>query len=264
VDRVFRLVNAGVAATTLASALAVLTADVIDPGYRAHYRDALWFVAAYTAVQGFMLLAFVRGSRSVPWLVLAKTAAAYLFLFAFVAVWPYWRFWTPARYVYQLFAWGDGSAVGLFALVFLGRGVFNTLNAVYFGRAWLLTIRVRYPLAGRLVSIFPAGVAMLCTWAFFGLVQQEQRTFSPEALGVAREILATLDCDAVRAHDGQTTHDIRRRGERTYQVEIAQACPSTRVTVWVEDGRLGTASVDRPDCCEITPPAARRPTAPGT
>src|SRR5438874_12935453 len=40
-----RLANVAVALVTLASALAVLASDIAVPGYREHYRDALWFVA---------------------------------------------------------------------------------------------------------------------------------------------------------------------------------------------------------------------------
>ena len=262
VDRALRMLNALVALATLASALAVLASDLLVPGYRAHYRDALWFVAAYAALQAFMLVQFVRGGRLVPGLVLAKTAAAYAFLAAFLVVWPQWRYWTPGRYVYELFAWGDGSAVGLFALVFLGRGAFNTVNAVYFWRSGLLRLRARRPLLGRVVTVLPIGVTVLCVWTFLGLVQQEQRTFSADARDIAREIVAGLDCEAVRARTGQTTTDLRRRGERSYQVEIVWGCPQTRVTVHAEDGRLGTASEARAECCAVTPPAARPPTPP--
>ena len=131
-----RLVNVLVAFVTLASALAVLVSDLRVPGYREHYRDALWFVALYAAVQGVMLAAFARDGRLVPWLALSKTAAAYFFLAGFTHLWPYWRVWTPARYVYQLFEWGEDGQVGLMALVFLGRGAFNTLNAMYFTTPW--------------------------------------------------------------------------------------------------------------------------------
>src|SRR5438552_3643188 len=92
-----RIVNLLIALVTLASALAVLVSDLRVPGYREHYRDALWFVALYAAVQGVMLVGFARDGRLVPWLALSKTAAAYLFLAGFTHLWPYWRVWTPAR-----------------------------------------------------------------------------------------------------------------------------------------------------------------------
>ena len=107
--RALRLVNVLVALVTLASALAVLGSDLTVPGYRDHYRDALWLVTAYAAVQVVMLAAFARDTWLVPWLALAKAAAAWLFLANFTALWPYWTTWTPARYVYQLFDWGGGG-----------------------------------------------------------------------------------------------------------------------------------------------------------
>jgi hypothetical protein len=143
VRRALRIVNVLVAVVTLASALAVLASDLAVPGYREHYRDALWFVALYVGLQLVILVAFVRDDRSVPWVAVAKAVAAYLFLLDFVALWPYWRTWTPARYVYQLFEVEDGSRVALFALVFLGRGVFNALNALYFTAPWWQALRAR-------------------------------------------------------------------------------------------------------------------------
>jgi hypothetical protein len=253
VDRALRIVNAAVALVTLASALAVLWSDVFVPGYREHYRDALWFVVTYAAVQAFMLVEFARGSPRLMWLALAKTLAAYAFLAGFLALWPQWRFWTPARYVYQVFAWDEESAVGLFALVFLGRGAFNTVNAAYYTRDGLLALRARRPLLGRLATAIPAGMLALCVWSFLALVREEHRSFSPEARDVARQVLATLECGALQARIGQATDDLRRRGEQTYRVHIAYGCPVTRVEVLAEDGRRGAASGARPDCCG--PPA---------
>src|SRR2546428_10144323 len=125
-----RLVNLLVALATLASALAVLGWDLRVPGYREHYGDALWFVALYAAVQGVMLVGFARDERLVPWLALAKAVAAYLFLAGFTHLWPYWHVWTPARYVYQLFEWGEERQGGPMALVFLRRRALHTLEAV--------------------------------------------------------------------------------------------------------------------------------------
>src|SRR5439155_25851948 len=107
-----RLANVAVALVTLVSALAVLASDLAVPGYREHYRDALWFVALYAVVQAVVLIAFARDGRLVPWLALLKAAAAYVFLLNFFALWPYWRTWTPARYVYQLFEWTGSRNVG--------------------------------------------------------------------------------------------------------------------------------------------------------
>ena len=244
-----RLVNVGIAVVTLASALAVLAADLFDPGYRAHYRDALWFVAAYAAVQVVVLVAFARDWRLVPWLAVAKAAAAFAFLANFVALWPTWQTWTPARYVYQLFAWDEGSRTGLFALVFLGRGAFNALNAMYFTQAWWVPLRLRHPVAGRAVTAVPVAATAFSVWAFLALVHEEARTFSPEAQDVARAVLETLDCEAVRTLAGTTTTDLRQRGERHYQVQIAYGCALTRIVVHAEDGRMGTVAASRPECC---------------
>src|SRR5262249_46369085 len=154
---------------------------------------------------------------------------AYAFLAGFLALWPQWRFWTPARYVYQLFAWDDRTAVGLFALVFLGRGAFNTLNAVYFGRDGLFAIRARYPLLGRVLSALPVAVMAGSVWAFMALVREEHQSFSPDAREVAQQVLATLDCDTFRAKLGQTTEDLRKRAEGpTFQVRITYGCPVTK------------------------------------
>lgn len=247
--RAFRWLNAAVALVTLASAVAVLVSDLTDPGYRAHYRDALWFVGAYVAVQVVMLVGFLRDGPHVRWLALAKTAAAYLFLLGFTSLWPYWRFWTPARYVYLLFELPGGSEAGQMALVFLGRGAFNTLSLFVFTREWWEPLRRTKPLLGRAVTALPLAVVALCTWSFLTLVEEERRTFSPEAREIAALVFDGLACDAVRAHAGQTTTDVRERGDRTYGVTISWGCDVTRVLVHAEDGRIGTAVGARPDCC---------------
>jgi hypothetical protein len=245
-----RLVNVGIALATLASALAVLAADLFDPGYRGHYRDALWFVGAYAAGQVVVLVVFVRDGRLVPWLAVAKAAAAFLFLANFVALWPTWQTWTPARYVYQLFMWDEASPVGLFALVFLGRGAFNALNAMYFTQQWWVPLRLRHPVVGRAVTAVPVAATAFCVWAFLGLAHEEGRTFSAEAQTVARAVLDTLDCEAVRTQAGTTTTDLRQRGERHYQVRITYGCALTRVVVHAEDGRMGTVAAPRSECCD--------------
>ena len=244
-----RLVNLLVALVTLTSALAVLASDLRVPGYREYYRDALWFVALYAAVQGVMLVGFARDGRLVPWLALSKAVAAYLFLAGFTHLWPYWREWTPARYVYQLFEWGEERQVGLMALVFLGRGAFNTLNAMYFTAPWWRRLRVRRPLLGRTVTAAPMAATVFFVWTFLGLQREEARTFSPEAQEVARLVYESLDCDAVRAHAGTTTTDLRQRGERRYEVRIAYGCALTRVLVRAEDGRIGKVAGPQVQCC---------------
>jgi hypothetical protein len=244
-----RLVNVAIALVTLASALAVLAADILDPGYRAHYRDAIWFVTLYAAIQVVMLVEFARGGRLIPWLALAKAVAAYFFLGYFTSLWPYWRTWTPARYVYQLFDWGEGVKVGLFALIFLGRGAFNTLNAMYWTRDWWGALRFSRPLVGRLVTAVPIGITAFCVWAFLQLTREEARTYSPEAQEVAQNVYESIECDAVRENAGKTTSDLRQQGERKYQVRIAYGCDMTRVVVQAEDGRVGAAAGPRVECC---------------
>src|SRR5690242_19337635 len=130
--RTLRVLNVGIAVATLLSALAAGVSDAVDPAYRAHYGDALWFVVAYAAFYAAVAWAFVRRSAAAPWLAVAKTAGAYLFLVAcVVAPWAQapedgltkglgaylflalftnairaWMALTPGRYVYQLFDWG--------------------------------------------------------------------------------------------------------------------------------------------------------------
>ena len=247
--RAFRIANVLIAVATLVSALAVLASDLAVPGYREHYRDALWFVALYVALQLVILVAFVRDDRAVPWLAIAKALAAYVFLLDFVALWPYWRTWTPARYVYQLFEVEDGRRIGLFALVFLGRGVFNTLNALYFTAPWWRPLRARHPLLGRALTALPVGLGAFFVWAFIQLTAEEAKTFSPEAAGIARLVLDGVDCEAVRANAGRTTTDVRQRGERRYEVAIRYDCALTRVVARAADGRIGTAAGPRAECC---------------
>lgn len=247
--RALGILNALIALVTLASALAVLVSDLRVPGYREYYRDALWFVVLYAGVQVVMLGEFARDGRLVPWLAAAKAIAAWLFLAAFTSLWPYWQVWTPARYVYQLFEWSEDTNLGLMALVFLGRGAFNTLNAMYFTWPWWSRLRAQRPLLGRLATAVPVGATMLFVWLFVTLQKEERATFSAEARDVARVVLDGLDCEAVRAHAGATTSDVRLRGERRYQVHIVYDCALTRVLVQAEDGRIGTAEGPQLECC---------------
>jgi hypothetical protein len=206
-------------------------------------------VIAYSAVQAVMLIEFARDGRLVPWLAVVKAVAAWLFLANFTSLWPYWRVWTPARYVYEFFDWGERTRMGLYALVFLGRGAFNTLNAFYFTQPAWRRLRVTHPLIGRVVTALPPAGMILCIWMFMQLVREEVETFSPDAQGVARIIYEGLDCDAVRANDGKTTDDVRQQGERHYNVRIAWGCAQTRVLVQAEDGRLGAAAGPQLACC---------------
>ena len=253
VRRALRIVNVLIALATLASALAVLVSDLRVPGYREHYRDALWFVVLYAAVQVLMLGEFALDGRLVPWLAAAKAVAAWLFLAGFTHLWPYWRVWTPARYIYQLFEWGEDTSLGLMALVFLGRGAFNTLNATYLTWPWWSRLRASRPLLGRLATAVPVGASVLCVWLFVTLQREERATFSPEAQDVARLVLDGLDCAAVRAHAGETTADVRERGDQRYEVHIVYDCALTRVLVRAEDGRIGAAEGPQLECCQEGP-----------
>jgi hypothetical protein len=91
---------------------------------------------------------------------------------------------------------------------------------------------------------------VLCVWVFFQLAREEARTFSPEASEIASLVLADIDCDAIRKKAGETTTDLRRRGERTYQVEIHWDCRLVGVHVRAEDGRGAQAAEPRPECCD--------------
>jgi hypothetical protein len=245
----FRWTNVLIAVLTLASALAVLASHLFEPGYAEAHHDAVWFVATYTAIQVVMVVAFARDIWLVPWLALLKAACAWVFLLTFTAVGRYWMAWTPGRYVYQLFDWDPGLKIGLFALAFLGRGAWNTLNVFYFASPWWRPLRVRRPLLGRAVTAVPIALAAFCVWGFLALVRLESRTFSAEASEVAQFVFGGLECEAFRAHPGEVTTDLRQRGTRQYQVRIAYDCTDARVTVVDEDGKLGTAGGPRPECC---------------
>lgn len=253
-----RWVNVLVALATLGSGLAVLVPDVIEPGYRISDPSQHWLVAAYWAVQlviaGYcavqvlMIVQFARDGRLVPWLAGAKAIAASIFLAGFVSIGHEWMFLTPARYVYQLLDF-DESKIGLFALVFLGRGAFNFANAFFFTAPWWRPLRVRRPLVGRLVTTaFVASIALSVS-AFLGLVREEER-WSHEAQSVADLVLYGLDCDTIRARAGERTTDVRQRGDRHYQVQIAYGCDRTDVLVHTEDGRTGRATKTQPACCQ--------------
>src|SRR5207244_3897431 len=82
-------------------------------------------------------------------------------------------------------------------------------------------LRARRPLLGRAVTAAPMAATVFFLWTFFALQREETRTFSAEAQDIARLVYESLDCDAVRAHAGTTTSEVRQRGERLYQVEIA-------------------------------------------
>jgi hypothetical protein len=249
VHRTLRYVYAAAVAVTLASGLAVLAQDLLVPGYRAYHRDWIPFVAAYAAVQAFTLVELLRDGRWVPWLVAARAAVAYVFLLNLTSLWPAWRYWTPGRYVYQLLDVPGVFNLGLYALLFLGRGAFNTWSLLRFTEGWWKPLRQRHPFAGRLVTAgFVAGL-VFPAWAFLVVVTQEAKIYSPEAEAVAREVLHGITCETVREKAGQQTTDLRRRGETNYHVQIAYDCAVIRVVVRMEDGRVGSYSASPGDCC---------------
>lgn len=243
--------NVAIGGLTLASAIGVLISDLVVDGYRAFYGDALWFVTAYVVVQAWMVRELWRDSPMVPWVVLFRALAAYAFIATFATIGPLWMRVTPARYVYQLFDWGPDSRAGLFAFVFLGRGAFNTLNAFALTDRWWRPLRTSKPLLGRLVTVVPLTIAIGCVWAFTELMRIERETYSAEAREVAEQVLAAIDCDTVRSHDGQTTQDIRQRGDRKYLVSIDYGCRETRVEVRTESGLAGSFALPRPECCAL-------------
>jgi hypothetical protein len=248
-----RVVMAATAFLPLASALAVLISNVVDPSYRAVYQDRLWFVVVYLAGWVAVVVAAVRNHRALPWLAVARAVAGWGFLAAFLAVGRAWMVVTPGRYVYQLFDWGEGQLLPLYAFVFLGRGAGNTLVAFALTSPWWRRLRERQPLIGRAVTTVPIALVATAVWAFLQLVRLDAQTYSADAFDVAHLVAAGLDCDAVRTRSGQTTTDLRQRGDRQFHVAIAYGCPVTRIVVVDQDGRRGTASLERPDCCPAAP-----------
>jgi len=238
-----RWTNVLVGVVTLASALAVLGSDLFEPGYRQAHGDSLGLVVAYAAAQIGIIGAFWRDTRLVPWLALAKALVAYVFLLSFVPGGPYWIAWTPGRYVYQLFDWGEGTELVLFAMAYFGRGIWNTVNAFYFTAPWWRPLRIRRPLLGRTLTAVPMAAVILCVWMFVELVR------ATDAHDVARLVYGELDCATIRARAGETTTDLRQRGKRRYTVRIIYGCPVTRVLVADDGDHVGTVAGRRADCC---------------
>jgi hypothetical protein len=253
-----RGINVAVALVTLLSALAVLGSHMLQPEYRAYHPDSLGLVVAYAVVQGVIAVAFLRDTWLVPWLAVAKALAAYVFLWTFPVIGSRWIEMTPARYVYSLFS-GEVVRLPMLAFVWLGRGAWNTFNAFYFTSDWWRPLRARQPLLGRVVTIVPIAIIVLCIWTFLELVRYEVKTFSPEAHEIARLVYDGLDCDTVRAHAGATTTDTRQRGERRWEVRISYGCAFTNVVVQGEDGRLGFTGGARRECCTDGSSGTARP-----
>lgn len=247
--RALRWVNVLAAAAPLASGLAVLVSTVSDAGYREHYRDSVLVVLAYVALHGAVAVAFARDTRAVPALAVAKAVGAYVFLAMFVAIGPLWMARTPGRYVYLLFDWGPEGRIALMAYVLLGRGVWNTLNAMYFTAPWWITLRRRQPFLGRLVTIVPLAGTVALVAAFVELRDLDRRTYSAEAHEVARMVFDGLDCEQIRAKHGTETTDLRQRAEERFTVHIRWDCRALRINVQDARGRLGHYAGQRLECC---------------
>jgi len=223
-------------------------------GYRGYNRDWVPFVAAYCAFQALTLQQLLRQGPWLPWLIGARAVAAYAFLLNLTSLWPQWRYWTPGRYVYDLADIQGILNLGLFTLIFLGRGAGNTWSLIGTTQEWWRPLRKSHPFAGRLVTAgFVAGL-IFPIWAFLLVITQEAKVYSPEAEAVAREVLGGIPCATVQEKAGQQTTDLRRRGEKNYHVQIAYGCDVVRVVVRMEDGRVGSYNASPGDCCARTAP----------
>jgi hypothetical protein len=249
--RGLRWTNVVISGAALASGLTVLAYDLLDAGYREHYRDSLLPVVAYVVFYGMVLLAFARDHRWTAHLAVAKTLGAYLFLAAFVVLGPLWMVRTPARYVYLLFNWGRDAPGVLMAYVLLGRGLWNTLNAMFFTAGWWMPLRTSHPLAGRVLTMLPIGVAAAFVALFVELRREERQTYSPAADQVAEQVFASIDCAEIRAKQGTETTDLRERsdGER-FRVRVRWDCHAVQVYVLDKDDRRGQFAGPRTECCE--------------
>ena len=248
--RVLRWTNVCISGAALASGLAVLGSNLLDEGYRAHYRDSLLLVVAYLVFYGVVLIAFARDDRRTAHLAVAKAVGAYVFLATFVVLGPLWMARTPGRYVYLLFDWGHEASVVMMAYVILGRGLWNTLNALFFTAGWWMPLRVSHPLAGRVLTMLPIGLAAGFVALFVELRREEHQTYSPVADRVAEQVFASIDCAEIRAKQGTDTMDLRERsdGER-FHVHVRWDCHALRVDVLDKDGRKGQYAGPRDECC---------------
>lgn len=247
--RLLRWTNVLAAAAPFASALAVLASSLFDPAYRAHYHDSALVAAAYAAFYVVVAVAFARDTRHVPLLALTKAVGAYVFLAVFVVIGPLWMARTPGRYAYLVFDWGPEGRVVLMAFVLLGRGLWNTANAMYFTAPWWIPLRAKRPLLGRIVTMLPIGIATALLGAFFELRIIDRQTYSAEAHRVARLVFEGLDCDQIRAKQGTETTDVRQRDAERFVVRIRWDCRALRVLVQDDAERLGHFTGERPECC---------------
>ena len=242
-------------ALSLLSALAVAGSWTFDPAYRLHFGDSIWLVLGYIILQAWILRAFVLDTPAAPWAAVARAIAGALFIVLFASIGPLWMRVTPGRYVYQLFDWGPETRIGLFTLVFLGRGAFNSFAALDLTRPWWWPLRDRRPLLGRLLTAMAAALLVGFCWLFVQMVRLDNATFSREAYDVAHLVLDGIGCDTLRARDGQTTTDLRQRGDRRYHVTIRWSCADVQVEVRDEDGKIGAAHGPLLECCAAPAPS---------
>jgi len=66
-------------------------------------------------------------------------------------------------------------------------------------------------------------------------------------------VLDGIDCETLRQRAGQTTTDLRQRGDRRYHVTVHWRCDDIMVEVRTEDDRLGVARGPRLECCAPDP-----------
>jgi len=241
---VVRWIEAAACGVAAFSAALVLWENA-DPAYRAAVGDPLWLVVCYAVAHAWMAWELARDGAWTPWIAVGRALAAYGFLAVALLVPPAGKAWmaaSPSRYVYQLVDWGEGAELVLFAFLFLGRGVGNTIGAMVLTSPWWGPLRLRRPLLGRLVTAVPIVLVVLLGWQFTELFQYAV------ARDVARVVVDSLDCADVQAKLGQTTTDVRALKTRRFVVRISYACPATRVVVADEHQRMGYADGAR-QCC---------------
>jgi len=99
------------------------------------------------------------------------------------------------------------------------------------------------------LTAVPVGIIATFVWAFMQMVRLDATTFSADAYEVARTVLDGIDCATLREREGQTTTDLRQRGDRSYHVTVTWRCRDVQIEVRAEDGRIGVARGPRLECC---------------
>ena len=103
--------------------------------------------------------------------------------------------------------------------------------------------------ANELISKGAVAIIATFVWALMQMVRLDATTFSTDAYEVARIVLDGIDCPTLREREGQTTTDLRQRGDRRYHVTITWRCRDVQIEVRAEDGRMGVARGPRLECC---------------